>query len=83
MMISGVAQVDVKDGEPITLRAGGFALMPSRHVHQFRGTRACSLFVHSDAGYDSHYVDAQGKQIPADEALKAAQDTVPKATKTK
>lgn len=82
MMISGVARVDVKDGEPITLRAGGFALMPSRHVHQFRCTTACSLFVYSDAAFDIHYVDAQGKEIPADEALKAVQNTAPSA-KTK
>lgn len=72
MMISGVARVEVKDGEPITLRAGGFALMPSRHVHQFRCTTACLLFVHSDAAYDIHYVDGQGKEIPAAEALKAS-----------
>jgi quercetin dioxygenase-like cupin family protein len=82
MMISGIARVEVKDGEPITLRAGGFALMPSRRVHQFRCTTACALFVHSDAAYDIHYVDAQGNEIPADEALRAVADTPPSA-KTK
>ncbi len=79
MMISGVARIDVKDGEPITLRAGGFALMPSHHVHQFRCViTACSLFVHSDAAYDIHYVAAQGKEIPLDDALKAVQRMEPK-----
>ena len=63
MMISGVARLDVKDGEPVILRAGGFALMPSHHVHQFRCTTACSLFVHSDAAYDIRYVDAEGKEF--------------------
>jgi quercetin dioxygenase-like cupin family protein len=83
MMISGVAHIDVKDGEPFTLRAGGFALMPSRHVHQFRCTTACSLFVHSDAAYDIHYVDARGQEIPADEALKAVPTPAPEAKRTR
>src|SRR5262249_38313394 len=63
MIVSGVAHVEMKDGKPLTLRAGGFALMPARHVHQFRCTTACTLFVYSDAAYDIHYVDAQGKEI--------------------
>jgi quercetin dioxygenase-like cupin family protein len=70
MMVSGVARIEMKDGQPITLRAGGFALLPSRHVHQFHCTTACSLFVYSDAAYDIHYVDAQGKEISPEEALK-------------
>jgi quercetin dioxygenase-like cupin family protein len=72
MMISGVAHVEVKDGKPITLRACGFAMMPSRHVHQLRCATTCTLFVHSDAAYDIHNVDAEGQEIPADEALPAA-----------
>jgi quercetin dioxygenase-like cupin family protein len=72
MIVSGTARVEPKDGKPFTLRAGGFALMPSRHVHQFHCTTACSLFVYSDAAYDIHYVDAQGKEISLDDALKTA-----------
>ena len=83
MLVSGVAQIDVKDAEPITLRAGGFALMPSRHVHRFRCTAACLLFVHSDAPYDIHYVDDRGNEIPAGEALKAVERAGRKATTTK
>src|SRR5437868_7376789 len=29
MIVSGVAHVESKDGKPLTLRAGGFGLMPS------------------------------------------------------
>ena len=83
MMISGVARLDAKDGEPVISRAGGFALMPSHHVHQFRCTTACSLFVHSDAAYDIRYVDAEGKEIPADDALNVVQKTKPKPAKAR
>lgn len=81
MMVSGVARLEMKDGKPLTLRAGGFALMPSRHVHQFRCTNSCVLYVYSDAAFDIHYVDGQGKEIPPDDALKAVKKTAPKQTK--
>ena len=81
MMVSGVARVETKEGKPLTLRAGGFALIPSRHVHQFRCTQRCVLFVHSDAAFDTHYVDAQGKEISSDEALKAVRETPAKEMK--
>jgi quercetin dioxygenase-like cupin family protein len=81
MMVSGVARLEMKDGKPITLRAGGFAMMPSRHVHQFLCTSSCVLYVYSDAAYDIHYVDGQGKEISPADALKAVKETAPKETK--
>lgn len=75
MMVSGSARMEMKDGAPVTLKAGGFVLMPSKHVHQFTCTTACSLFVYSDAAFDMHYVDAQGKEIPPEEALRAVKET--------
>jgi quercetin dioxygenase-like cupin family protein len=74
MIVSGVARVEVKDGKPVTLQAGGFGLMPSHHVHQFRCPTACTLYVYSDAALDIHYVDAQGKEISPDDALKAVRE---------
>lgn len=71
MMVSGVARLEMKDGKPFTLRAGGFAMMPSRHVHQFHCERDCLFYVYSDAAFDICYVDGQGKEITPDEALKA------------
>lgn len=79
MLVSGVARVEAKDGRPFTLRAGGFALMPSRHVHQFRCTTPCALYVYSDSAFDIHYVDAQGKELSPDDALKAVKETAVKA----
>jgi quercetin dioxygenase-like cupin family protein len=80
MMVSGVARVEMKDVKPFTLRGGGFAMLPSRHVHQFRCDRDCLFYVYSDAAFDIHYVDGQGKEITPDEALKAVKE---KAATTK
>jgi len=75
MMVAGAATVQMKDGQPVSLGAGGFALMPSHHVHQFRcGKRPCVLYVYSDAVFDIHYVDAQGNELAPDQAFKAAKE---------
>jgi quercetin dioxygenase-like cupin family protein len=71
MIVSGSAKVEMKDmGKTQVLGAGGYALMPSKHVHQFTCTTACSAFVVSDAAFDIHYVDAKGSEIAPDAALK-------------
>lgn len=74
MLVSGVARLEMKDGKPFTLRAGAFAMMPSRHVHQFLCEKACLLYVYSDAAFDIHYVDRQGNEITPAEALKAVKE---------
>lgn len=81
MMVTGVATVEMKDGKPLKLQAGGFAMMPSHHVHRFTCAAACALFVYSDAPFDMHYVDAQGKEIPPEAALKAVGETAAVAGK--
>jgi quercetin dioxygenase-like cupin family protein len=75
MIVSGVGRMEVKDGKPLTLRAGGFALMASRHVHQFRCERACQLYIYSDVAFDIHYVNRQGNEISPLDALKAVRET--------
>lgn len=69
MIVSGSAKVEMKGGSTAVLGPGGFAHMPSKHVHQFTCTSACTAFVNSDAVFDMHYVDAAGKEIPPDKAL--------------
>lgn len=78
ILVSGVVRLEAKDGKPATLRAGGFATMPSRHVHQFRCTTRCVLYVYSDAAFDIHYVDGQGQDISPEAALKAVKETAGK-----
>jgi len=71
MFASGVGKVEMKDGKPVTIRSGAYALMPSHHVHQFTCISGCVMFVRSDGVFDTHYVDASGKEITPEEALKA------------
>ena len=75
MLVSGVARVQMKGEPPLTLRAGGYALMPAHHVHQFRCVSACTMFVYSDTAFDIHYVDARGREITPAAALKAVGET--------
>jgi quercetin dioxygenase-like cupin family protein len=70
MIVSGSAKVEMKDGgATAVLGAGGYAMMPSKHVHQFTCTSACTAFLSSDSAFDIHYVDAAGKEIGPDAAL--------------
>jgi quercetin dioxygenase-like cupin family protein len=75
MMVSGEARVEMKDGDVVTLRAGGFAQMPAHHVHQFSCVKDCVLFIFSDAALDLHYVDPAGQEISPAAALKSAGET--------
>jgi quercetin dioxygenase-like cupin family protein len=75
MIVTGTAHAQMRDGSPVVLRAGGFAVMPSKHVHQFRCSTACTLYIHSDAAFDMHYVDAQGNELSPEAALKPARET--------
>jgi quercetin dioxygenase-like cupin family protein len=71
MIVSGSAKVGMKDsGQTSSLGPGGFAMMPSKHVHQFTCASACSAFVSSDTAFDIHYVDAKGGEISPEAALK-------------
>ena len=80
MIVSGAARVEMKDGKAVTLKAGGFSLLPSKHVHQFTCVKPnpCSLFVHSDVAFDMHYVKADGSEITPEEALKAVKESLAK-----
>jgi len=75
IMVSGVARLDMKDGKPLTLRAGGFGLMPAHHVHQFRClSSACQLYIYSDVAFDIHYVNREGAEITPADAMKAVKE---------
>jgi len=72
MISSGVARLEVKDHKAMTLTSGGFAVLPSKHVHQFHCNRGpCQIFVYSDLAFDLHYVNAKGDEITPDQANKA------------
>lgn len=70
MIVSGSAKVEMKDSSSAAvLGPGGYAMMPSKHVHQFTCASKCSAFVSSDAAFDIHYVDTNGGEISPDAAL--------------
>ena len=69
MIVSGSAKMQMKDGKTDVLGAGSYALLPSKHVHQFTCMSTCVFFVMSDAAFDIHYVDGKGDEISADKAL--------------
>jgi quercetin dioxygenase-like cupin family protein len=71
MVVSGSGQVEMKDGKPVMLHASGFANLPGKSPHQFTCTAACTFFIATDAAFDIHYVDKDGKEISADDALKS------------
>ena len=77
MVVAGRAKVEMREAErkeasPATLGSGDYIHLPSKHVHQFTCQSVCKLFITSDRAFDIHYVDAAGKEIPQDEALKPA-----------
>jgi quercetin dioxygenase-like cupin family protein len=69
-IISGSAKVQMKDEPAKTLKAGGYAYLPSKHQHEFTCLTACSLFASADGVFDIHYVDANGNEISSEQALK-------------
>ncbi len=75
MIVTGVGRAEMKDGKPVALRPGGFAMMPSHHVHRFSCEGNCEFYIYSDAAFDIHYVDGQGIEITANQALKAVGET--------
>lgn len=70
-IISGTTTMQEKGGQPKTLTSGAYVFMPGKHPHEFICKTACSLFVGTDGKFDIHYVDASGKEIPPDQALKS------------
>jgi quercetin dioxygenase-like cupin family protein len=76
ILANGIARLEMKDGAPFILKAGGFALMPTKHVHQFTCQQACLLYIYSDAAFDLHYVNAQGTEIAPADALTMVKETV-------
>jgi len=62
--------MEMKDmGKATVLTAGGYSYLPSKHVHQLKCTTECQFYVFSDAPFDIHYVDPQGKEIEPEKAL--------------
>lgn len=86
MIVSGKANAEMKDATPPSslLGPGDYIYMPGKHAHQFTCTTACTFFVVTEAAFDIHYVDKDGKEIPPEQALGPAKKPAaakPAATK--
>jgi len=75
MIVSGSAKVGMKDGQPTALHSGDYLSLPGKSAHQFTCVAACTLFILPSGSFDIHYVDKDGKEISADEALKSPMKT--------
>jgi len=72
MVVSGALETQMKDDKAIVAHAGDFVYLPSHHVHRAtcRSAAPCLVFLSSDAAFDIHWVDASGKEIPFEQAVK-------------
>ena len=72
IIVSGSAKGEMKgEQSPLALKPGDYVLLPAKGIHQFTALSDVELFDISDAPFDIHYVDADGKEIPPEAALKA------------
>jgi quercetin dioxygenase-like cupin family protein len=74
MVVSGSLQVQMKGDKAFVAHRGDFVDMAPRHVHRATCQVAaqCLVFISSNAAFDIHWVDADGKEIPLEAALKSA-----------
>lgn len=72
IIVNGSAKGEMKgEASALMLKPGDYVLLPSKGIHQFTALADVELFDLSDAPFDLHYVDADGKEIDPDVALKA------------
>lgn len=74
IIVSGSGKGEMKDMKPLMMKPGDFVVMPAKGVHQFTALTDVQLYNVSDAAFDIHYVDSDGKEIAVDQALKAAHE---------
>jgi quercetin dioxygenase-like cupin family protein len=70
MMVSGKGKAEMKSGGSHPMAMGDYIYLAGKGVHQFTCISSCVLFDVIGGTFDIHYVDADGKEIPPDQALK-------------
>lgn len=77
MIASGTLETQMKGDKTIQAHSGDFVFLPAHHVHRAtcNGTAPCMVFLTSDAAFDVHWVNEEGKEIPLDEAIKTTKTT--------
>ena len=70
MMVSGKAKAEMKSGGAHMMSAGDYIFLAGKQVHQFTCISSCVVFDVIDGAFDIHYVNADGKELTPEEALK-------------
>ncbi len=70
MMVSGKGKAEMKSGGSHPMAMGDYIYLAGKETHRFICSSSCVLFDMIGGAFDVHYVDADGKEIPPDQALK-------------
>ena len=70
MMVSGRGKAEMKAGGSHPMTPGDYIYLPATQAHPFTCVTSCRLFDETDGPFDIHYVNAEGKEIPPEQALK-------------
>lgn len=70
MFLSGHAKVEMKNGPASLMGGSDYIYLPAKQPHQFTCQSACTFYLSADAKFDIHYIDAAGKEITPEQALK-------------
>lgn len=70
MVVSGRGKAEMKAGGAHTMAVGDYLYLPAKQGHQFTCTTSCAVFDVIDGAFDIHYINADGKEIPPEQALK-------------
>ncbi len=70
MMVSGKAKAEMKPSGAHMMSAGDYIFLAGKQTHQFTCISSCVVFDVIDGAFDIHYVDAAGKELTPEEALK-------------
>jgi quercetin dioxygenase-like cupin family protein len=69
VLVSGTGSAQMKDGQPLPMKAGDFLYLPAKGIHRFSSKSAVYMYDMPDGAFDIHYVDTAGNEIPPEKAL--------------
>jgi len=78
--LSGLLEISMQGEKPALLTNGDYGYLPAKHIHQAKcsGSKPCAGAFILDGPFDIHYVDKSGAEIPADQAIAAAEKLMTK-----
>jgi quercetin dioxygenase-like cupin family protein len=82
ILVSGAGSAQMKDGQPMAMKAGDYLFLAAKGIHRFTANTAVYMYDMPDGAFDIHYVDASGNEIPPDKALSAQVKVRPAAGPT-